>query len=578
MLPFPFLSLLYWFGAAGAEREFFYDQEEELAPAFEVRKASIGIEAQAMKPRNVENYDFWRRQGDQDIRKALNEQVRNKKKAKNVIIFVGDGMSNPTVASARIFKARQEGEEFPERSHLIFEDFPNLGHSKTYDVHLQTPDSASTASALFSGIKTVTSTMGFDSSIVHYDATSQVEARRVETILTWSQEAGKSTGVVTTARVTHATPGATYAHIASRGWECGIPKTGKRIINYNPAARDIAWQLINSAPGNKTNVVLGGGRAAFKPEVPMGLGVLSVRYPDSMKYKELFEEKWNHWQCGRSDGLDLVEEWKHLHPGSTYVESRSDLMNFKAKNKDEFLFGLFTENHLPFQDQRIPEKYPSLAEMTQVAIETLRLNPEGFFLMVEGARIDHAHHGNEAIRALNETAAFDDAIRAALALVDTEETLIIVTADHAHSMLFAGATERGNSVTGLAGASRKDKQPLTVITYANGPGFGPYLAVNETNHVTREPMQNFLQELRPDTSFPATAAEWSSDHGGEDVAIYAVGPMAHLIHATHEQTHIANVMAYSACIGPYKEYDERCKTDEVDKKKDKHHISFFDNP
>ena len=86
-------------------------------------------EHSSRNPVQVENFDFWRRQGFQNLRDAVTRQSRNENKARNVIIFVGDGMGSPTVAAGRIFKAQQSGHPFPERSRLVFEEFPNLGHS-----------------------------------------------------------------------------------------------------------------------------------------------------------------------------------------------------------------------------------------------------------------------------------------------------------------------------------------------------------------------------------------------------------------------------------------------------------------
>ena len=122
-------------------------------------------------------------------------------------------------------------------------------------------------------------------------------------------------------------------------------------------------------------------------------------------------------------------------------------------------------------------------------------------------------------------------------------------------MLFS---DRGNPVTGLADPS-DDGQPLTLLTYANGPGFGPYLSTEEGGKVTRQRLWG-LDGTRGDVVYPSAAWKKSATHGGEDVPIYAVGPMAHLFHSTHDQTHIANVMAYSACIGAYADdFDPRCR-------------------
>ena len=105
-------------------------------------------------------------------------------------------------------------------------------------------------------------------------------AREVTTVLKWAQDAGKSTGIVTTARVTHATPGALYAHTAERDWECDMKE--KEPPNRLPSKHDIAWQLVNTAPGNKTNVVMGGGHNSFVPEEqhmeerPVGNNILLI--------------------------------------------------------------------------------------------------------------------------------------------------------------------------------------------------------------------------------------------------------------------------------------------------------------
>ena len=91
----------------------------------------------------------------------------------------------------------------------------------------------------------------------------------MSSVLDWAQDAGKDTGIVTTARVTHATPAALYAHVANRDWECGIPLTSAADQDIrDPEARDVAWQLVNTKPGNRTKVILGGGFAAFLPVPP----------------------------------------------------------------------------------------------------------------------------------------------------------------------------------------------------------------------------------------------------------------------------------------------------------------------
>lgn len=113
---------------------------------------------------------------------------------------------------------------------------------------------------------------------------------------------------------------------------------------------------------------------------------------------------------------------------------------------------------------------PTLEEMTVAAINTLRKSPNGFFLFVEGGRIDHAHHDNMARKSLDETVELTKAVAAADALTDSEDTLIVVTSDHAHVMTLSGYAERGNNILGFAGQGA-DGLPYSTLSYSNGPGY-----------------------------------------------------------------------------------------------------------
>ena len=128
----------------------------------------------------------------------------------------------------------------------------------------QAPD-GSTKTAFGAGIKTVSHTLGFDSSIEYNSATSQMTANRVSTVLEWASNAGKHTGFVTTHRLTRAMPAGLWAHVANHRWECGIPKA---VHNPGQAAKDIAWQMIHQKPGSLARVMLGGGSASYRPAPP----------------------------------------------------------------------------------------------------------------------------------------------------------------------------------------------------------------------------------------------------------------------------------------------------------------------
>jgi alkaline phosphatase len=175
--------------------------------------------------------------------------------------------------------------------------------------------------------------------------------------------------------------------------------------------------------------------------------------------------------------------------------------------------------------------------------------------MVEGGRIDHAHHATNAARALEDTLAFDEAIKTALDATSRDDTMVIVTADHSHTMTISGYGKRDASILGLVKGLdgkptlAKDGKPYTTLSYANGPGA---LFAGVENGET-EPK---AAGIRPDLSTVDTAAVdylqpslvplESETHGGEDVAIYADGPMAYLFSGTVDQQYIYHVMMKAA--------------------------------
>lgn len=182
--------------------------------------------------------------------------------AKNVIIFVGDGMGIASLSTGRIFKGQRAGNS-GEEEQLSFDMFPNTGMSKTYNTDRQVPDSAGTATAMFSGVKTKYGVVGVDYTITE----TNLEAAKVPSFMEWAQEEGKRTGIVTTTRITHATPAACYAHTINRNYECDekVPAQMKTRV------KDIARQMIEEAPGKDMNVILGGGRNCFGASVPTHL-------------------------------------------------------------------------------------------------------------------------------------------------------------------------------------------------------------------------------------------------------------------------------------------------------------------
>lgn len=140
------------------------------------------------------------------------------------------------------------------------------------------------------------------------------------------------------------------------------------------------------------------------------------------------------------------------------------------KNDTDYLMGLFAASHCEYNLDANATRDPTLVEMTEAAIKILSKSENGFFLFVEGGRIDHAHHDTLAKKSLDETSVFSQAIQRARNLTSTEDTLIVVTSDHSHTLTFSGYPERGNDILGIAGYG-SDGLPYATLSYANGPGY-----------------------------------------------------------------------------------------------------------
>jgi alkaline phosphatase len=189
--------------------------------------------------------------------------------------------------------------------------------------------------------------------------------------------------------------------------------------------------------------------------------------------------------------------------------------------------------------------------MTSKAIDILANNKKGYFLMVEGGRIDHAHHEGNAFRALTDAVELSNAVRAAVQKVNLDDTLIIVTADHSHTLIIQGYPARGNNILGLVrevGGDGKlepgptldrNKKPFTTLGYGNGLGAKRGDRPILTEGMVLDP--NYKQEA----NIPLLA----ETHGGEDVAIFATGVDAQLIRGSMEENWIFYVMADALRLG-----------------------------
>ncbi len=291
---------------------------------------------------------------------------------KNIILMIGDGMGFSQLTLGRLAKGSLAIEECPVGGVMTTHPLPSSG---------VITDSAAAGTALATGYKT-------DNGII----SQTPEGKALYTVLENARDKGKATGLVTTTRITHATPAVFAAHIDDRDNENAI-----------------AEQLVNA----DVNVLLGGGLRHFIPE--------------------------GHEGSKRNDDRNLVKEMESK--GYAFAKDRQGLLDVTSKDEGKIL-GLFKGSHMSYELDRDVKKEPSIAEMTKAALEILSKDQEGFFLMVEGGRIDHASHANDTPTTMTDMMAFDEAVKAALDFAKMDgNTLVIVTADHATGGLSIGMGE-----------------------------------------------------------------------------------------------------------------------------------------
>lgn len=433
---------------------------------------------------------------------------------KNVIFFLGDGYGIVPMTATRIYAVGEDGD-------LAIDTFPETAFVKTYSNDAQVTDSAPSMSAYMTGVKMNNEVISMSSDTKATDSTGKGyysgadstcpaggNGTPVATLLELAKADGRAAGVVTTTRVTHATPAATYAHICHRDGE-----------------NNIAAQLVpggagfNNALGNGVDVVLGGGWQNFlKKGDPLG----SVR----------------------TDDRDLVAEMKDQ--GYSFVSNKAALAAVDSHATTKLL-GLFTKGHMNFDLDRDPTAEPSLAEMTLKAMDMLANNKKGYFLMVEGGRIDQALHPTLGRKALQDGKAFDDAIAAAIAKVkatdpEMKNTLIVVTADHDHTLVMNGYAARTGKTTdtnpGILGLMRDFTDPSKPALDADGMPFTTLVFGNGENRpVGKRSLATALTDAAVfDKNYHQEAAvpmpTGSETHGGGDVFLGAMGLGADTFHGT----------------------------------------------
>jgi len=314
------------------------------------------------------------------------QSFQDRGKAKNVIFMVSDGMSAGTFNMADLIKRRQFGNtsqwvdlyNSDRKFHRGIMDMASLNSPVT--------GSAAAASSWGSGHRVNNEAVNMGPNGEEYKPIHQI-----------FKDAGKKTGLVTTTRITHATPAGFGVN-----------------IDYRNKEDEIAQKYLE----REYDLLLGGGARHFKPD-------------------------------SRDDGQDLIS--KFADKNYTIAQNKQELSQASANNQ---LLGLFYDSHLPYTiDHQAIEEHqqhiPTLAEMTDKALQHLN-NQDGFILQIEGGRVDHGAHGNDAAGMLYDQVAFDDAIKVALDFVDQrDDTLLIITTDHGN----------GNPALNAAGERYNDSAP-----------------------------------------------------------------------------------------------------------------------
>ncbi|WP_017150741.1 alkaline phosphatase [Bacillus bingmayongensis] len=414
-----------------------------------------------------------------DVIKADGKE--NNAKIKNVIVLIGDGMGPSYITAHRYMK---DNPKTFEMEPIEFDKYL-VGTQKTYaeDEHQNITDSASAATAMSSGVKTYNSAIAVDN-----------DKTEVKTVLEQAKEQGKSTGLVATSEITHATPAAFGAHDVSRK-------------NMDAIANDYFDEKINGK--HKVDVLLGGGVNNFV----------------------------------RKD-RNLTEEFKKS--GYSYVTDREQLLN----DKNDQILGLFAPGGLDKMIDR-NEKTPSLEEMTNAAINRLNKNDKGFFLMVEGSQIDWAGHDNDVVGAMSEMEDFEKAYKAAIEFAKKDKhTLVIATADHSTGGFSLGVNGEYNFNANAIKAAKRTPD-FMANEIAKGANVEETLrkyidlqltpeeikSVNDiasSKDVTK--IDNAIEEIFNKRSFTG----WTTGgHTGEDVNVYAFGPGKYLFSGVQENTNLA---------------------------------------
>lgn len=449
----------------------------------------------------------WSASGRKQLESRLAARPRVGR-AKNLIVFLADGAGPTLLAAARIHAA-QSKKPGSEDGRLAYEDLPQVALARTSSTDNYVTDSAASATAILSGIKTLNGAVGVPAGFQpRHCGDPLARPRNLNEIATAT---GRATGIITTTYVIDASPAAFFGHVPSRGWvsDDSVPEEARAA-----GCRGLTEQMV----GSGLRVVMGGGRRFFA-----GKGAKDPETGDN---------------GSRKDDRDLFQEW--AQKGGTVVHDRKGLAGVKP-GKTTRLLGLFARGEM--FDEADQTANPSLTEMTMAALDVLEKNSGGYVLFVEEEGTDSFQHDGLIGAALDSYLAFDAAVASTLKRVDLDNTLVIVTSDHGQALSMAGPAPTGEPILGLAkrpvGGKMEpipalDGMPFPILGLYTGPkGSGDRSQLSDEKAVSRK----FI--------FPRAVPLPKAQHSGDDVGIFATGPGSELISGVMDQHALFHIMQYA---------------------------------
>jgi alkaline phosphatase len=368
--------------------------------------------------------------------------VRNMGSARNIIFMVSDGMSTGTLTLADVMLKRRDGRA-SNWIKLFDQEYTKRGLMDMASADRIVTDSAAAAASWGCGHRVNNGALNISPN-----------GRWRKPIVPIFRDAGKATGLVTTTEITHATPAGFAANVESRAM-----------------GEEIASQYLR----RDVDLLLGGGNNHYAPD-------------------------------RRNDRRDLYSE--HRDKNYRIVHYRQELLSLNANR--ERLLGIFSNGHLPYtldqiHDEEYSQNIPTLAEMTDTALQNLSSHENGFILQVEGGRVDHAAHGNDVGGLLYDQIAFDDAIGIVLEFAENrDDTLVIITTDH------------GNANPGLNSAPDEHFDEIQNFTHTNS---WIHIGLNEESTVSQ-----IRERVEAATGFGITAEQaeaYLQSMKGEYSAVYS---------------------------------------------------------